>query len=215
VKIFPALATLIVAFAGLLAAETFAQGTGSAAAPRSASGSTVAVIDIGHIFRNFDRFKQAMDDLKTDFETTQKHFQNQQNEINNQRELLRDFRPGTADYRRKEEEITRKLADLQAEMALAKKDFREREARIFYDHYDEIVAQVEKQSRRFGLLLVLRYNGEPIRAEDPASVMQGVNRAVVWQGGIDITNYVLDALTPPKTNPPAGGSASRYPNPHR
>ena len=46
-----------------------------------------------------------------------------------------------------------------------------------------------------GIDLVLRYNGEKINPEDRASVLQGVNRALVYhRGDLDITNEILDRL---------------------
>jgi hypothetical protein len=40
----------------------------------------------------------------------------------------------------------------------------------------------------------MRYSGEPIDPEDRASILQGVNRALVYHRNLDITDEIIDRV---------------------
>ena len=69
---------------------------------------------------------------------------------------------------------------------------------------DEIVAEVNSFADQHGFALVLRFNSEAIDAKNRQSVLEGVNRAVVVQKNLNITNAIIDRLERRH-----GGTASR------
>ena len=75
-----------------------------------------------------------------------------------------------------------------------KKDLLQREALQYYTSYNEILAAIDRIAQRHGIALVLRFDSRAMDPEDPQSVMQGMNRAVVLQRNLDITNMVIDEL---------------------
>jgi Skp family chaperone for outer membrane proteins len=174
----------------LISSQAFAQSGDS-------QSGRVAVIDISQVYKNHPQFKSAMQTLKSDFEDTQTKFRQRRDQIQTAVEDLREtYTIGTEDYRNREREITQMQADLQADMALAKKDFQEREARIFYNTYNHIAEEVKYVADRYGFNLVLRYNSGAITPENPNSVMEGVNRLVVYQRNLNITSLILERLPP-------------------
>ena len=107
-------------------------------------------------------------------------------------------------------------SDLQVGVGLKRKEFLEQEARVYYRVYREIEQTVAIFAQRNRIGLVLRFNGDEMKEDDRASVLQGVNRAVVYQQGLDITDLILKqcnintvpaAPAPaPGTTPTQGGS---------
>jgi len=179
---------------GLFATSAQAQPSRGAAA--TSQTSKVAVVDIGYVLKNHVRFQNDMEGMKKDFLKTQKMFGQRRDDIEKAKGVLRSFNVGSPDYRKQEVRITRMMSDLQADMALAKKDFRERESKIFYNTYMEISSEVKLAAERFGFDLVVRYSSKKIDPRNPNSVMQGINRPVIYQNNIDITSYVLGRLNP-------------------
>lgn len=171
------------------------------------SGTRVAVIDVAHIFKNHIRFNGMMNDIKKDIEDFEAVVRNEQKKFNAMREELVQFKPSSIEYKQKEEELARMQSDLQVKVGLKRKEFLEQEAAVYYRVYREVEQSVGLFSQRNSIGLVLRYNGDDMKQDDRASVLQGVNRAVVYQQNLDITEFVLADLNRGQVAPaPAPGT---------
>ena len=166
----------------------------SAARKAAGNGNRIAVIDISRIFKNHAGFKQAMDGMKKQVEAFEAELRDRGKEIENLRARMRNYKAGTPEYKAIEEKIAKRAADGQVETQLKRKDFLEQEARIYYDVYMEIGAAVAQFAQRNGISLVVRFNSAPIEGADRNSVLEGVNRAVVYQKNLNITDLVLQML---------------------
>lgn len=167
------------------------------------SNPTVVVIDIGYIFKNHVRFNGKMEEMKRDLQEVEKQFRQESDQIAEMMQQLNRWKPGTPEYNAEEEKITRARAELQMKMQREKKTFMLREAKIYYDVYDEIVKVTANFCSRYGINLVLRYNSEAIEPENAGSVMKGVNRNVVFQRSVNITYDILALINPQQpTTPP-------------
>lgn len=209
-----------------LAAQLFGQGGPPAgvparpAAPATAAsaGTSVVVIDVAFIYKNHNRFNATMLDIKNDIEQFEAYVRKKQGEFKTLGEALGTYNAGSQEYKQKEEELARLQSDLQVEVGLKRKEFLQQEARVYFRVYKEIEAEVKNFAERNGIHLVLRFNKvDDMKEDDRPSVLQGVNRAVVYQQSRDITDIVLGKLnagtTAPPTTPggasPAGQSATR------
>jgi hypothetical protein len=71
--------------------------------------------------------------------------------------------------------------------------------------YREIEDSVAMFAQRNRIGLVLRYTGDEMKPDDRASVLQGVNKPVVYQDRLDITQHILNQLNAGATMPAGGG----------
>jgi Skp family chaperone for outer membrane proteins len=189
----------------LLSSYAFAQPPAARPAARPAGGGNIALLDVSYIFEKHARFKGMMDDMKADVEK-------EENQVKAERETMRKLVDGLerlksnpVEYKRMEEEITRRQADLQAQIAIRRKDFLQREAKIYQIVYQEIVQEVDYFCAANGIDLVLRFNGDPVDADKPDSVLAYINRQVVWYAKErDITPIVLARLNERYKRPDAG-----------
>jgi Skp family chaperone for outer membrane proteins len=175
--------------------------TGGAAAARPIapvaarpSGTNVAVIDVGQIFDKHPQFQAQMMGLKKQVEDLDAFMRNEQKRMLQMRDDLQAFTPGSPQYKAKEEEMARLQSDLNVKMALQRKEFVEKEARVYFETYNEVYEIVASVADRNGIGLVLRFNSEDMKAEDRGSVLNGVNRAVVFQRNLNITKMVVDEV---------------------
>ena len=175
-------------------------------APAAAQASSVVVIDVSYIFKHHVRFKEAQDAMKKEVEQYEESIRVERDNITKMAEQLKAYAPESPDYTRLEESIAERTSKLQLDTARARKDFLTREAKLYYDTYQEVSNHVAKFAQENGISLVLRFSSEPIEPDDRNSVLQGINRAVVYQHQLNITNYVLQAINAPPATGPQGAA---------
>ncbi|MCH5376400.1 MAG: hypothetical protein JJ992_20725, partial [Planctomycetes bacterium] len=108
--------------------------------------------------------------------------------------------------------IARLKLEVQLKSAKLQKEFMEREAQVYFNAYREVEAIVGDFAKRNRIGLVLRYNGEEMDPSQRDSIMQGINRIVIYQDRLNITEMILDQLnrgTPPV--PPQQPTISQRP----
>ncbi len=163
-------------------------------AGRAASGGNIALIDVKFIFEKHARFKMMMDDLQADVERAEAQVQAERDAIKKLAERLENFR-GTPEYKAMEEEVAKRQSDLTVQIQLQRKEFLQREARIYYHVYQEILQELAYYCPQNGVDIVFRFSGDPVDVENPNSVLGYVNRPVVWYGkDRDITGIILESL---------------------
>jgi len=184
-------ATVVAALVAILATtELQAQKAGAPAAPTGG----VAVVDVSYIFKYHGRFKQGMEGLKASVEQAEAEFKKEKKAIEGDMEKIQQFKPGTPEYKRGEEDIARKQSEFQVKVALKKKEFGERESKIYFNVYQEVSDEVKYYADKNGIGLVLRFNGDPVDVNNRESVLREINKPIVYQKGIDITPVILDEL---------------------
>ena len=164
-------------------------------APTAASAAThVAVIDVGYIFKNHARFKQAMD------------------KINGMMEQIKGFNPGTPEFKKLESEIAKAQGDFNVDAQLQKKEFMDREAKVYLSVYTEVEKAVEQFAREHRIAIVHRFDGDPVDNSDRNQILRGITKPIVYlEPGIDITPDVLKMLNTPAvaTQPAAAPPRTR------
>ena len=183
-----------------------APNTAPAAAP-AARGPNIAVIDVKHIFDNNVRFKQAMDGIKQEYEA----FENQvkQTEINLRKQIeeLKALQAGSPEFKQLEESIAQTRTQVQLDINRKQKERVEEEAKVYHRAFQDVEAEIAKFSQRNGIDLVLQFSQSEIDPSKPDTVIRGLNRLVVYQNRLNITDYILQEINrgapvpPVATNP--------------
>jgi Skp family chaperone for outer membrane proteins len=190
VKIRLMFATIVASF-GLLPALSMAQvqpPRPAAAAPQRSP--EVVVLDVSKVFKDHARFNQSLEVMKKDVEAFENYIRQERTRINGLVETLKNYNPGTPEYKKVEEDAARITSDLQVQTQLKRKEFMDREAKLYYNTYIEVSRTVERFANEQGMSLVLRYNSEEIDENSRDSVLAGVNNAVVYQYKLDITGVI-------------------------
>lgn len=169
-------------------------GTLSAFAQSGASGTSVVVLDVAKVFKEHIRFKQQMDVIKKDVEKFEGKLRDDRARLQQMAEELRTYKSGSPEYKNLEAKMAKMTSDLQVETQLKRKEFMEREARLYYNTYTEVTRAVEAFAKQYGIQLVLKFNSEPIKPDDRNSVLAGVNATIVYQDHRDITARIVTEL---------------------
>jgi Skp family chaperone for outer membrane proteins len=194
---------------GLLAVvevSAFAQVPGQIPAAQAPAAQThsagpataVAVIDVGYVFKNHARFKAAMDKMKDEVMAAENGLKSERDRINGLMEQIKGFNVGTPEYKKLEAEIAKAQGDFNVNAQLQKKDFMDREAKVYLQVYTEIEKAVEQFAREHRIAVVHRFDGEPVDNSDRNQILRGITKPIVYlEPGIDITPDVLKMLNGP------------------
>lgn len=185
-KKFLSLATLVAVLAAVhgAAADALAQQ----------SGGQVAIVDLTYIFANHIRFKALVEDMRKDVEAAENDLKGAKESIEKLAESLDNYNKASKEFKELEEDLAKRQADLQVQVNIQKRNFMEQEAKIYLQIYREVLDHVKHHAEKYGISLVLRFNGDPIEGDDLQGVMRELNRQVVYHNrAIDITPIVLEA----------------------
>jgi len=198
---YPATLALVVATAlgqaafGQVAGQPAAPAATAAPAARTAPAVHTAVIDVGYIFKNHARFKQAMDKMKDEVLQAENVLKAERDRINGLMEQLKGFNVGTPEYKKLEAEVAKAQGDFNVNAQLQKKDFMDREAKVYLQVYNEIERAVSQFARDNGIAVVLRFDGDTVDATDRNRNLGSITKPIVYHDPqIDITADVLRML---------------------
>ena len=157
--------------------------------------SHVAVIDVGYIFKNHVRFKAAMDKMKDEVMAAENALKGERDRINGLMEQLKGFNVGTPEYKKLEAEVAKAQGDFSVNAQLQKKDFMDREAKVYLQVYNEIERAVSQFARDNGIAVVHRFDGDPVDSADRNRILGSITKPIVYYDPqIDITPDVLRML---------------------
>ena len=207
-------ASAVVLFAGVLTLTNLAWSQNSPnepAAPAAASNlpHKVGLIDMAHVFKNYTKFEALRADLKIEIEESENKAKGMQQDIAALQNVLKDVKEGSEKHMKTEQEIVKLAAEFESFRRSASREFLKKESQIYLAVYNETTDAVKKYADFYKYTLVIRFNSEKLDTENPQTLLQGMNRQVVYhRTEDDITNPVLVYLN--KRYTPAAGTT---PNP--
>ena len=112
-----------------------------------------------------------------------------------------------------DEQLARDMSEFNLKMTKIRKEFLEREAKVYYQTYLEVSQAVGVYAQRHDIGLVIRFNGEPVDPNKREDVLREINKPVVFQNQVDITPDVLalinrDGCRPLDHGYPTGSSVA-------
>ena len=201
---------------GLLEAQQPAPVAAGGVNPAGANASkyNIAVVDISYIFKKHERFKATMEQMKKEMETIEGELKSDREKIAAQEQQRNQFNAGSAEFKKMDEDIARQMAEFNLKMGKLRKEFLEREAKVYYQTYLEVVDAVKYYAKRQSIGLVLRFNGEPVDPNRRDDVLREINKPVVVQDQIDITPDVLALINREQSGgAPAGQTGTQATRP--
>ena len=135
-----------------------------------------------------------MDAMKKEMETAESQLKSDRNAIQGKEEQAKQYDPSSAEFRQLDEDVARLKAEFNLKAGRIKKDFLEREAKVYYQTYLQVNSVVKQYAQQHDIGLVLRFNGDQINPNRREDVLRGINDPIVNQNNIDITPDVLAIL---------------------
>lgn len=209
-----ALAATIAAIAGVwgyVGAVHAQQGAGAAAT----KGQKIALIDMGHVFKNYAKFEALRKELEGEIKQFAEQDKAEAEKIKGMQtqlqQLGKTFNETSPEYTQLEQQLTDAAAKYQADRRLKERDFARKEAEIFKTVYLEVCDAVKLYAQyNPDVSMVLRFDRDQIGdASNPQEALQRMNRQVVYHSPEhDISDAIVKFLN---KNYPAGSAAAARP----
>jgi outer membrane protein len=156
----------------------------------------VGLVDVGHIFSNYEKLKDRRDALQKEIEASDGELKSIQEQIQGLQEQLKSVTKGTDAATQMEQKLTELNAAGQAKMSNLRREFVRKEVAMYKDIYDEVSQMVAAYANARGrnYTLILRFQRDPSAeaGDDPNKIMAKVNQLVVYhQDADDITDTIL------------------------
>jgi outer membrane protein len=175
----------------------------------------VGLIDMGHIFNEYNKLKILKEEYTLDMQESETKAKSMVQKIQALQAELKELKEGSPEYAEREQKFAKLTSEFDTFRKVTQKDLLRKEAKMYHTVYLEVQDAVEKVCKHYGYTLVLRFNKEDLNTNDPQKLIQGLNRQVVYhRNRDDMTGVVLKMLNQnyEKSNPAA---ASATPAPKR
>ncbi|MDP6447766.1 MAG: OmpH family outer membrane protein, partial [Pirellulaceae bacterium] len=155
---------------------------------------TVAVVDVGRVFKEYKLFESQLAAIKRDVKRSEIKITNARSTIEQLKRRAAETVPGSPQHTKLIESVAEQQKEIQARVAEMKVDFMNREARLYANTYRNVQRAVAEYARDNGIGIVLRDMASEINPADRDSVLKGVNRSIVFQDNADITDAVVEIV---------------------
>jgi len=194
--------TLSLLTIAVLATSSFAtaQDGRATATKKKAAPSSVALIDMAHVFQNYDKFKVLREGLQaavqeSDAEAKRmaESFKTLQQKLTEQSKQLD---PGSEEYGNIEQQLLDEKGRFESWRAGTQRKLARRETDMLKVIYSDVSKMVGLYARHAEYSLVLRFNSKGVEDEmQPQQAIQAMNRNVIYhEDGNNITEVVLTQL---------------------
>ena len=201
-RTFPVAVVLLVLIAfwmgGQEASDSQSVAQESSDAPDQRQVGEIAIVDVASLFEQHQQFKKQVEAIRKQVDEFKKQVAVRQAEIESVQRKLQQLKPGSKQHDDTQLLLARLQTELKLSSAREQQGFIKREAALYWDTYGEITEAIGTYAKANGIRLVLRAALEPIDPNNEKAVMQAVNRQVVYQEELDITDDIVKELNAPK-----------------
>jgi Skp family chaperone for outer membrane proteins len=156
----------------------------------------VAVLDVAKVFKDNQQFSAKMASIKAEADGLKATIQQKQEAIKVEAQGLGGYEVGSPERNQMEATLEQKQTSLRTEARQAEANLLNREAQVYYETYEQMKSIVSSIATQNGISLVLRFDSNPIDANNRAEVIKGVNRSVIFHRRLDLTNMVIKQMNP-------------------
>lgn len=154
----------------------------------------VAVLNVDRIFKQFTPLQDRLSPLRLDAQELEKTAQLKQVELETTQQKSQRTPAGSADFEKLQVQLARLQTELRLFMERERRNLAKKEADIYVAIFQEMEEEVKKICKTRGIKLVIRQNAGSPKDEKVEEVLKWLNRGVIFEDGIDITDEVLAAL---------------------
>lgn len=178
------------ALATCLAAVLLSLCSASAAEPLS-----VGLVNVDRILKDYKPLNDKLDPLKAEAKDLDGRVQVRQAELETVANQLRQTQQGSPDNQRLQIQFVKLQTELQQFVAKGRHDLQQKEASVYLAFFRQLDAEIGKYAKANGLKLVLRqYETSFEDGQSLPDVAKSLNRTILYEEGLDITEAILKAL---------------------
>jgi Skp family chaperone for outer membrane proteins len=160
----------------------------------------IAVINLDQVFNGYKKHAERLQPIRDDVKELDEPVQVRQVELETTANQLRKATPGSPEQLRLQSQAVKLQNDLRVYVEQERQKLQKREVTALIATQREVDEQIKKLCKDRGLKLVLRQYNPPQDNQPLQELVKNLNRDVIYQEGLDITDDVLKALNETKRN---------------
>jgi outer membrane protein len=198
-----------------LAGVSYFIGTASGenGAPTPPPAHKVGLIDIGHIFNEYDKLKILREEFTADWQESEAQAKAHVQKIQSLQQEMKQFGEGTPEFATREKKFATLTSEFETFKKVTQKDLARKEAKMYHTVYLEVQNEVDALCKQYGFTLVLRFSRDELNSAEPQKLAQGLSRTVIFhRPKDDLTTHVLKRLNESyqqNAGPAAAGAAKK------
>jgi Skp family chaperone for outer membrane proteins len=197
---------LIVAFvlAGCVGLIAVSQISAQRPAARPPAGTKTVLVDMSAIAQKSTRLQQSMDALRAEYVAKGEALKKEGEQGNRMTEEARKLPAGSPQRKEMEQKVLALRADFELHGKKVNDETRERETKIVYSMLQELKEELARHAQANGEQLILRYDPTPPDLSNARAILAEIQKPIVYQRGMEITQPIVDALNRRAPAPVAG-----------
>jgi len=172
-------------------AATVQQPDGDVSEP---ADSDIAVLDVARVFKEHALFKRQIAKLKQEVQNMDAEIRLRGQEVQRLQKQLEAATEGSPEQQRLQDQVIAQTGQLRADTEKYKAQLLQREALVYRQAYQQVVEEVQVYAKQRHIRLVVRHQGDSIDSTVAKKVLQNINRFVVFQDGLEITDAIIERL---------------------
>jgi Skp family chaperone for outer membrane proteins len=164
----------------------------------------IAVLNMDRIYKTHKPLLDQLAPIKADAEKAEQSRQQRAIELETIGTQARKEQPGSAEFLRLQQQFLKLQGELQKYVTEEIQALQKREAAVHAQFQRDLDAEVAKYAKANGIQLVLRQQDSSFADNQPIQELnKSVNRLIIYEDGLDITDAILKALTESAGKPDA------------
>jgi hypothetical protein len=151
----------------------------------------VATLDLAGTFKVHRGYLERTAQMKKDVAVAEEALKVRQNAVARMNDKLATLAKNSDEHRALAIEIVRAANELKTDAELKKKEFMEKESRIYIEVLDEVMAHVRTYAVAHQIGLVMRTSRGELDRSDPQEVLKELNKSILYDAGVDITADII------------------------
>lgn len=189
---------------GLIIASCFAAQAQDDPNKQASYSGAIVVLDVAKVFKSDGAFNQQIAQIQTAAESLKSEVETKQQKLRAEAQnISENLTVNSPDRKSAELKVEQDMTELRTYARQAEADLMLKEAKIYYDTYTRMQGIVAETAEQNGIAMVLRFDSSDIIPDNRNSVVNAVNRAIVYQKDRDLTGYIIERMNP------AGGNGLR------
>jgi Skp family chaperone for outer membrane proteins len=164
------------------------------AKPGAAKPTRIALVDMAKVFKTSRMFETKRDALKREISESEDSAKSMVAVLQQLKMKYDTLEKGTEERDELEKQLKAKSAEFEKYRRDVSAKFLKKESKIYLEVYEAATAEVSNHARAHDIDLVIRFTSDPLDEEDPQKLLQGMNRQVIYDNGLDITDEIIAAM---------------------
>lgn len=161
---------------------------------RPVDGFRAATIDINLLFKGDPKFIRLREELTSNVQAAEKELRGKNEQLEAKKQQLVKLAQSSDAFRKLKTELEIEAALLQSSLQEQKTALARQESEVYWTCYQDMSRLIEEYCEQHGIQMVVRAMKEPIDPKNPQDIAKELNRQVVYDKGIDLTETILQQL---------------------